>query len=37
VLTGNGESYDFNFSTAGTYQYDCSVHGAQMTGRIVVR
>jgi plastocyanin len=22
---------------AGTYQYDCAVHGTMMTGRIVVR
>jgi len=25
------------FTTAGTYQYDCAVHGSAMTGRIVVR
>jgi plastocyanin len=30
-------SYQFTFSTAGTYSYDCAVHGAQMTGRVVVR
>jgi plastocyanin len=35
--TGNGQSYNFTFSTAGTFQYDCAVHGAQMTGRIVVQ
>jgi plastocyanin len=34
---GNGQTYAFTFSTAGTYQYDCAVHGSQMTGRIVVR
>jgi plastocyanin len=37
VLTGNGKTYKVTFSTAGTYQYDCIVHGAMMTGRIVVR
>ena len=30
-------SYSFTFSTAGTYNYDCIVHGALMTGTIVVR
>jgi plastocyanin len=30
-------TYDFTFTTAGTYQYTCSVHPGQMTGRIVVR
>jgi plastocyanin len=30
-------SYSFTFSTAGTYQYDCLVHGTLMTGTIVVR
>ena len=34
---GNGQTYSFTFPTAGTYQYDCAVHGSQMTGRIVVR
>lgn len=37
ILTGNGQTYAFTFSTAGTYQYDCAVHGSQMTGRVVVR
>jgi plastocyanin len=35
--TGNGQSYSFTFSTAGTYQYTCAVHPTQMTGRIIVR
>lgn len=35
--TGSGKSYQFTFSTAGTYTYDCAVHGAAMTGRIVVQ
>jgi plastocyanin len=30
-------SYAFTFSTAGTYQYNCAVHGSQMVGTIVVR
>ena len=37
ILTGDGESYSFTFTQAGTYTYDCAVHGAAMTGRIVVR
>jgi adhesin/invasin len=34
---GNGQSYSFTFTTAGSYSYDCAVHGAQMTGRVIVR
>jgi plastocyanin len=30
-------SYQFTFNTAGTYSYDCAVHGTAMTGRVVVR
>ena len=30
-------TYSFTFNTAGTYQYDCAVHGLAMTGTIVVR
>jgi hypothetical protein len=37
VLTGDGKSYAVKFATAGTYQYNCAVHGAQMSGTIVVR
>jgi plastocyanin len=37
VLTGNGSSYRVTFNTAGTYQYDCLVHGAMMSGTIVVQ
>ena len=37
ILTGNGMTYAFTFTTRGTYQYDCAVHGAAMSGRIVVR
>jgi plastocyanin len=34
---GNGQTYSFTFTAAGTYQYDCAVHGTAMTGRVVVR
>lgn len=37
IKLGNGESHSFTFTTAGTYNYDCAVHGSQMTGRIVVQ
>lgn len=37
VLTGDGSTYQASFPAAGTFQYDCAVHGAMMTGRIVVR
>jgi plastocyanin len=37
ILSVNGATYQFTFPSAGTYQYDCVVHGTQMTGRIVVR
>jgi plastocyanin len=37
VLIGNNMVYQFQFNTAGTYTYNCAVHGTQMTGRIVVR
>ena len=37
ILTGNGQTYTFTFTTPGTYQYDCAVHGTAMTGTIVVQ
>lgn len=37
IQIGAGKTYQFTFTTPGTYQYDCAVHGPQMTGRIVVR
>jgi plastocyanin len=37
VLTGDGNTYRVTFNTAGTYQYDCVVHGIMMPGTIVVR
>jgi plastocyanin len=36
-LTGNGMTYTFTFTTPGTYQYDCAIHGSAMTGTIVVQ
>lgn len=35
-IQGTG-TYSFTFTSAGTYQYTCALHPAQMTGRIVVR
>ena len=37
VETGDGSSYQVRFSVPGTYQYDCAVHGALMSGTIIVR
>lgn len=37
ILTGDGSSYQATFAVAGTYRYDCAVHGAAMSGTIVVR
>jgi plastocyanin len=37
ILTGNGQAYTVTFTTPGTYQYDCAVHGDAMTGTIVVQ
>ena len=37
IQTGSGKTYQFTFTTPGTYQYDCAVHGTLMTGRVVVR
>ena len=37
VLSGDGKTYTMTFMTAGTYQYDCAIHGSLMTGRIVVQ
>lgn len=33
----NSGSYQVTFPTAGTYSYDCAVHGSAMSGRVVVR
>jgi plastocyanin len=37
VKTGAGQTYSLVFTQAGTYTYNCSIHGNAMTGRIVVR
>jgi plastocyanin len=37
LLTGNGQTYQFQFTQAGTYTYNCAEHGNLMTGRVVVR
>jgi len=37
VLSGSGSTYQVTFTTPGTYQYDCAVHGTMMTGTIVVQ
>jgi len=37
IMSGNGQTYVVTFTTPGTYQYDCAVHGTQMNGTIVVR
>jgi len=36
ILTGDGMTYAITFTAPGVYQYDCEVHGADMTGRVVV-
>lgn len=37
IMTGAGSTYSVTFNTAGTYTYDCIVHGAAMSGTIVVQ
>ncbi len=37
IMSGSGQTYAVTFTTPGTYQYDCAVHGTAMTGTIVVR
>ena len=37
TMSGNGKIYSLTFTTPGTYQYDCAVHGEQMSGTIVVQ
>jgi plastocyanin len=37
TLTGNGMTYTATFNTPGTYHYECAVHGAAMSGNIVVQ
>jgi plastocyanin len=33
----NGATVDRTFPSAGTYLYHCSIHGANMNGRVIVR
>lgn len=35
--TVNAATYQFTFNTVGSYDYDCTVHGNGMTGRVVVQ
>jgi len=37
IMTGSGMVYSFTFTQAGTYHYQCAVHGAAMTGTVVVQ
>jgi len=37
IITGNGMTYQFTFTAAGTYTYDCIVHGQSMHGTVVVQ
>ena len=37
VMAGANDSYTLTFNHPGTYSYDCAIHGAAMTGRIVVQ
>ena len=37
VKSGDGSTYQARFVRPGTYEYDCAIHGAAMTGTIVVR
>jgi len=37
IMSGSGQTYAVTFTTPGTYQYDCAVHGTAMNGTIVVR
>ncbi len=35
-LTGAG-SFEFTFAKAGTFEYQCGVHGAGMSGKVVIQ
>ena len=37
VMSGANDTYTVTFRNPGTYSYQCAVHGAAMTGRIVVQ
>ena len=34
---GRGETFSFRFTTPGTYQYSCQIHGVSMSGTIIVQ
>ena len=34
---GTNQTYNYTFNTPGTYPYFCEIHGAQMTGTIIVQ
>jgi plastocyanin len=36
IMSGVGSTHQATFTTPGSYQYDCAVHGQLMTGTIVV-
>lgn len=36
ILTGNGSTFTFTFTTPGVYTYECAVHGAAMSGMVTV-
>jgi len=37
VMSGANDTYTVTFRNPGTYTYQCAVHGAAMTGQIVVQ
>ncbi len=37
VKSGDGSTYQALFVRPGTYEYDCAIHGAAMTGTVIVR
>ncbi len=37
ISANPGNTFQATFASAGTYQYDCAVHGPAMTGTVVVR
>ncbi|HXI19901.1 MAG TPA: plastocyanin/azurin family copper-binding protein [Gemmatimonadales bacterium] len=36
ILSGSGTAYQVTFQTAGTYHYNCAVHGDLMSGTVIV-
>lgn len=37
TMSGSGTTYAVTFPAPGVFTYDCAVHGAAMTGRVVVQ